>query len=94
MAKIRGKTRFLGIVGLRETKISAPKNKVDGETPDFSHPNGFDKLTSLVPMHLVTDAIALGVESGGREGTRPLQFKSLEGTSPQKARKFYIFSKL
>ena len=63
--------------------ITPSKKKVGGETPDFSNPNGFDKLTSLVPKptHLLTYAIiALGVKSGERDAS--LQFKSLEGTSP------------
>ena len=34
-------------------------------------------------MRPLTYAIALGVESGGTEGTRPLQLKSLDGTSPE-----------
>ena len=68
--------------GVREHNYAVQK-KVGGETPDFSNPNGFDKLTSLVPKptHLLTYAIiALGVKSGERDAS--LQFKSLEGTSP------------
>ena len=52
-------------MGMRETIISTYKSKAGSETPDFSHLNGFDKLTSLVPMRRFTDASALGVESAG-----------------------------
>ena len=36
-------------------------------------------------------AIALGVKSGGTEGTSPHQFKSLEGTSPRYLGTFIFF---
>ena len=42
-------------------------------------------------MRPLTYVIALGVESGGTEGTRPLQFKSFEGTSPRNLGTFTFF---
>ena len=52
----------------------------------------FDKLTPLVPTRHRSYAIALASKAGwGAEGTLPLQFKKLKGTSPRNLGNFTVF---
>ena len=78
--------------GVREHNYAVQK-KVGGETPDFSNPNGFDKLTSLVPkpMHLLTYTPSLPWESKAGRETRPSSSKVWRVRPPRKLGSLHFF---
>ena len=92
MTQIIGKSFWGEAVGLRVDNFGVPKQSL-WRGPRLWPPNGFDKLTPLVPMRPLTYIRHCRGRRKrvGDRGMRPFQFKSLEGMSPETSELLHFF---